>query len=484
MDGDSETHAVTAHALNRLVYRDRAVVIFESRSSSDARAVISVHPDIAVVIAGMALEGNSPALELIRWLRREKHNDQVQIILQTAGAVRESEELLAEEFELSDLQPKAECSDVRIRTSVIASLRTYAALAASRAQHADLRRISEASALVFRNSTIADFERAALTSLSSFLHGIENTDRLFGVFASRPPTEVVPRITTATGSFKHLEGQKLSQMLAPALYDRVLTHNYAKGHLSLGKLRVYAFRIRDGSEVYIILEDEAELSEWNRDLLEGFRLQLGVALDNYHLFHGMESAREDLVFALGEMAESRSEETWNHVKRVAEITHIIAQGLGMGEYESDQLRLAASLHDLGKLSIPEDILAKESHLSGTEFETMKSHALVGYEMLITSDRSLFRTAARIALEHHENWDGTGYPRSLKGEEINLYSRIVTVADVFDALGNRRSYKKPWNTSDILDFMRRETGRKFDPKVMEVFFARFEELNQIRTQLPD
>ncbi len=484
VDGDSGSHAATAHALNRLVYRNRGVVIFEALNPSDARAVVSVHPDIAAVLVGFGRGEENAGRELIRWLRREKRNETAQILVLADGPVTEAEEILTLEYEIADYVPRAECTPGRIRTSLVSALRTYAALMTSQEQHEDLRRISEASALVFRNSGISEFERTALASIASFLHGPGNADRYFGVFATRSPDEVVPRITTATGSFRHLEGQKLSQMLNSPLYERVLSHNYAKGHLSLGKLRVYGFRIRDGSEVYLILEDEVELSDWNRDLLEGFRLQLGVALDNFHLFRGIESARDDLVFALGEMAESRSEETWNHVKRVAEIAHIMAQGMGMGEFETEQLRLAASLHDLGKLSIPEGILAKEGRLSGDEFESMKSHSLVGFEMLNTSNRSLFRTAAQIALEHHENWDGTGYPRGLKGEEINLYSRIVTVADVFDALGNRRAYKKPWNTSDILDFMRRETGRKFDPKVMEVFFERFEELNQVRLRFPD
>ncbi len=484
VDADGQTLTDTVLALARLEYLGRAVIVFKAFSASDARAVVSVHPDMAATFVDLGLEGEATGLDFIKWLRLDLDNWSVQVVARLSRPLGEGDEALAQEFEIADFQEKKGLSPVGIRLSALSALRAHEALKTLSERHGDLRRVIEASSHVFRNVDVPDFERETLTCLGSILHGPGGTDRRFGLFASRTPDETVPRITTATGRFRHLEGQKLNQLLDPAAYAKVLSHDYSKGALSIGKLRVYGFRVRDSSEVFIVLEDNDDSTEWNLDLLEAFTMNLAVAVDNFRLFSGMENARNDLVFALGEMAESRSEETWNHVKRVAEIVQIIAQGLGMGEFETEQLRMAASLHDLGKLSISEDILAKEGKLSEEEFEAMKSHAKVGFEMLKTSNRGLFRTAAQIALEHHENWDGTGYPRGLRGEEISLYSRIVTVADVFDALGNRRAYKKPWQTPDILEFMYRETGRKFDPRVMDVFFERVDELSEVRHRFPD
>ncbi len=483
-DGDAEVHAAASLALKGLEFRGREILLFNARTLSDARSAVSVHPDIACVLLDFALEETASPPGFLPWLRGERGNADMQVLVRSERQLRPAEISKALQYGINDWRRKSELTVSLIPVIVTAALRAWDSLSGLREQHEELRRMVDASARAFRYAGLPEFERDSLSSLSLVLHGSEGEAGAFALFASRAPHELVPRVTTATGRFRHLEGRKLKDVLEPGMYERILNHNYARGHLSLGKLRVYGFKVRDGSEAFIVLEDADGLSEWTEDLLESFRLHLGVAVENFHLHRGVESARDDLVFALGEMAESRSEETWNHVKRVAEIARIIGQGLGMGEYEAEQLRLAASLHDLGKLSIPEGILAKDGNLSEDEFESMKSHAIVGFEMLNTSNRDLFRTAARIALEHHENWDGTGYPRGLKGEEIGLYSRIVTVADVFDALGNRRSYKKPWEGPDIMEFMYRETGKKFDPRVMDVFFERIDELNELRTLFPD
>lgn len=484
VDADPDVHAVTALALRRLEYRGRSVVLFEARSAAEARSVISVHPDMSVVLLDIAQETETDGLDFIKWLRKVRKNEIVQIVARMGQPGREIEDRLTIEYEINDYQEKAELTARKIRTSMITALRAFDALSTIDSQRNDLKQVIEASAHVFRNSGLADFERETLSSLGSVLHGSEGEARHSGVFASRSPDEVVPRVTTATGRFKYVEGKKLPEIFNPVMYEKILAHDYSKSHLSLGNFRIYGFRIRDGSEVFIILEDSNASSTWKQDLLETFRLNLGVAVENFHLYRGVESARNELVFALGEVAESRSEETGNHVKRVAEIACILGLGTGMGEFEAEQLRLAASLHDLGKLTIPDEILAKAGSLSSPEFESMKSHALVGFEMLKSSSREIIRSAAQIALEHHENWDGTGYPRGLKGTEIGLYSRIVAIADVFDALGNRRVYKEAWEIPDILEYMYRETGRKFDPQLMEIFFARWEELGAVRTRFPD
>jgi len=198
----------------------------------------------------------------------------------------------------------------------------------------------------------------------------------------------------------------------------------------------------------------------------------------------IESTQKELVFALGEIAESRSSETSNHVKRVGAIAKLLALGYGLPDAEAETLRLAASMHDLGKLAIHDTILAKPGALTPEEFDIMKTHSEMGYQMLKASKRSLLQTASIIAREHHENYDGTGYPHGLKNEEIHLYSRIVALADVFDALGNQRVYKKPWPSDQIKEYIQEQSGKKFDPALVELFFTHFIGISYIREMLPD
>ncbi len=129
---------------------------------------------------------------------------------------------------------------------------------------------------------------------------------------------------------------------------------------------------------------------------------------------------------------------------------------------------AAPMHDIGKIAIPEEILNKPGKLTPEEFDIMKTHATAGYSLLCKSEKRMIVAAAEVAYGHHEKWDGTGYPRGLSGEDIPLYARIVAIADVFDALGNDRCYKKAWELPQILEFFKEQRGKHFDPRLMEIF----------------
>ncbi|MFO1198188.1 MAG: HD domain-containing protein [Burkholderiaceae bacterium] len=197
------------------------------------------------------------------------------------------------------------------------------------------------------------------------------------------------------------------------------------------------------------------------------------------LNHEIEQTQREVVFTMGAIGESRSRETGNHVKRVAEYSRVLALAAGLDALEADLLKQASPMHDIGKVAIPDAILNKPGRLTADEFEVMQGHARLGYEMLRHSDRALLKAAAIVALEHHEKWDGSGYPRGLAGEAIHIYGRITAVADVFDALGSDRVYKKAWPDARVFELIRSESGRHFDPRLVELFFANLDEILRIR-----
>ena len=210
----------------------------------------------------------------------------------------------------------------------------------------------------------------------------------------------------------------------------------------------------------------------------------GKALESAILYQEIEDTQKEIIFTMAEVGESRSKETGNHVKRVAEYSRVLALGLGMSADEADLLRMASPMHDIGKIGIPDAVLKKPGKLDEAEFEIMKSHAEVGYQMLKGSKRKILKTAAIVAREHHEKWNGRGYPRGLKGEEIHIFGRITAVADVFDALGSDRVYKKAWPIEKILNLFKEERGEHFDPQLVEVFLEHLDELMAIRERFSD
>lgn len=196
----------------------------------------------------------------------------------------------------------------------------------------------------------------------------------------------------------------------------------------------------------------------------------------------IEANQKELLYTLGEIAESRSHETGNHIERVSKITGVLASKLNYSKNEVDLLKLAASMHDIGKIAIDDRILNKPGKLDVDEFDKMKKHSAYGYEILRNSDRILFKLAAEIAHEHHENFDGSGYPRGLKGKEITKHSRIVALVDVYDALSIKRVYKEAWPKEEVYAFIKSQVGKKFDPEIVEVFFQNIDEIEEIVSQL--
>jgi PAS domain S-box-containing protein len=198
----------------------------------------------------------------------------------------------------------------------------------------------------------------------------------------------------------------------------------------------------------------------------------------------IEDIQREIIFTMGTIGESRSKETGNHVKRVAEYSYLLANLVGLKEEDCELLKQASPMHDIGKVAIPDSILHKAGKLNNSELELMKTHAIKGYDLLKGSDRPLLKMAAIIAKEHHEKWDGSGYPYGLSKKEISIYGRITAICDVFDALGSDRCYKKAWIDKDIFTFLENEKGKHFDPQLIDIFFANLDKFLNIREKYKD
>ncbi|MGB5866669.1 MAG: PAS domain S-box protein [Arcobacteraceae bacterium] len=201
-----------------------------------------------------------------------------------------------------------------------------------------------------------------------------------------------------------------------------------------------------------------------------------------NLHNEIEETQRELIYTLGEIGETRSKETGNHVKRVAEYSKLLALKAGLSKEDAELLKYASPMHDIGKIGIPDMILNKPGKLTVEEFAVMKNHSSIGYEMLKGSARPILQTSAIVANEHHEKWDGSGYPKGLEGEDIHIFGRITAIADVFDALASDRPYKKSWDLEKILALFKEQRGKHFDPKLIDIFFDNLDEFLEIRNRL--
>lgn len=239
---------------------------------------------------------------------------------------------------------------------------------------------------------------------------------------------------------------------------------------------------KDGGEYWVkaivnpILNAQNEVIEYisiRTDFTEVIQLHLEL-----------EETQREIIYKMGEIGETRSKETGNHVKRVAYYSKLLAQLYGLSDKESDILFMASPMHDIGKVGIPDSVLNKAGALSNEEFELIKSHTTMGFNILNNSKRVILKTAAIVAFEHHEKFDGTGYPRGLKEDEIHIFGRITAIADVFDALSHERVYKKAWELDKVLAFFKEQRGKHFDPILVDLFFENLEDFLKIKAEFED
>ncbi|MDR1855097.1 MAG: DUF3369 domain-containing protein, partial [Azoarcus sp.] len=348
-----------------------------------------------------------------------------------------------------------------------------------------LEQIIIASASIFQIQALERFVQGVLTQLVSLLRlGDDAFCCGSGCYAVNNMYADPLRIVAGTGAYAGHAGEVVERVLSSAVLDDVNCaveeqHNvFADGHL------VLFFENGSGQTSVIYLECDRELSPFEKDLLNIFCTNVAVAFDNINLTLELERTQKEVVERIGAVAETRSEETGNHVKRVAEYCCLLARAFNLGESEAQTLKEAAPMHDIGKVGIPDSILNKPGKLDTVEFEIMKRHAEIGFKLLSGSKSRLLDISAVIAREHHERYDGTGYPRGLKGNEISLYGRITAIADVFDALGSPRCYKAAWPIDEVFAYMEAQRGKQFDPELIDLFMAHKEEILQIRESFKD
>ena len=194
--------------------------------------------------------------------------------------------------------------------------------------------------------------------------------------------------------------------------------------------------------------------------------------------------RLEIIRMLGRAAEYKDNETGTHIVRMSRYCQEIALAYGVSEKEAELLLNAAPMHDVGKIGIPDRILQKPGPLDDEEWKIMKEHAYMGYLIIGKHDSEILKAASVIAYQHHEKWDGKGYPRGLKGNDIDFFSRVVALADVFDAVTSERVYKNPWPMDDALDLVKRERGEHFDPAVADAFFKALPKILEIKEEYSD
>lgn len=484
VDDEEDVHTVTKMALKGFKFEGRPLEFYSAFTGYEARKLLLNHDDAAIVLLDVVMEDDHAGLDTVKFIREDIRNTNIRIVLRTGqpGQAPETEVITA--YDINDYKEKTELTKRKLFTLIYSLLRSYRDIMVIEKNKKGLEQIISATADVFQLQSMRKFATGVLQQMLNLLHASDAALlRKSGGFAAMHKE----------GDLVVLAG--VGDYVAEGDVERKLTkEDGITAHIKLAldlKNNIYLdnevfcyFQTNSGQEHVFYMHGKHNLTELDKSLLEIFTKNVAIAFQNVELHAEIEETQREIVYILGEAVETRSKETGNHVKRVAEISKIIALEWGMNAEEAEILCLASPLHDLGKIGIPDAILNKPARLDDAEMTVMRSHAELGQHMLEKSQRRILQAGAVIAGEHHERWDGNGYPNGKAGEDIHIYGRITAVADVYDALGSERCYKKAWPQDKVIEYFQNERGRQFDPTLVDILLETMPQIADIQNRYRD
>jgi len=478
VDDEEEVHTLTRLVLRNFEFEGSGLHLLSSYSGVGARQVLRDNPDIAVVLLDVVMEREDSGLRLVKYIREELGNNMVRIILRTGQPGQAPEHEVVARYDINDYKAKTELTSRKLFTSVTSALRSWRDLRTIDKSRQGLRRVIEAGHALFNWQSGSQFAAGVLDQLVGLAAG----EGMNGLVAFRDDGDFI--ISHGVGKFAPMEGRRVGDVV-PGNTGAMVTK--AKRHGSdffFNNSFVSCIRGDYGQDILFLVRGDAGIPHMDRDLVRLFMGNVAMAFHNLNLGHEIIATQKEIIHTLGEVVETRSKETANHVLRVGKMAGLLARQAGLSEEEATILRMAAPMHDVGKVGIPDAVLNKPGPLDADEYDLIKTHTSIGWEILRKSKRRLMRSAAIVAHQHHEHWDGGGYPAGLVGEEIHIFARITALVDVFDAVINRRVYRQAKDLSEVVTILRDGRGTHFDPDLVDVFLAHLTEFTAIVQAHPD
>ncbi len=484
VDDEPIVHKVTKLVLKNLTFDGKNVEFISAYSAKEAKIVLKNTQDIALILLDVVMEEKDSGLQLVKFIREELNNSLMRIVIRTGHPGEAPEDKIILNYDINDYRDKTDVTSNKLFSTVISSLRSFRDMKTIITHNNGLNQIINSSSFIFgiheREKFVESFCKDIVKLLNNF--SFASSDEL-SVITVKPEEESYRIFYKYGVKFAHLNnGDVLDKSFEKySEFDELYGKNM---NIMDGKYFISLLSVKKEFNYIVYISSDRDFDDWSKNILELFFQNAKIAFENLSLNQEITETQRELILRLGEIIEHRSLETGFHVKRMAEFAYLLAKKYGLPEDSCDILRMASPMHDLGKVAIPDSILNKPEKLTDEEFEVMKTHTIIGYNVLKSSDRELLKKAAVIALEHHEKYDGTGYPEGKSGNDIHIFGRIAALADVFDALSNDRVYRKAWDLNDILQFIKDQSGKQFDPEIIEIFFSNLPDFLAIKEKYLD
>lgn len=485
VDSDNFVHLMIKEIMKDFKFEDKPFKFMHAYSSVEALDILSKNKDIALILLDIFIKSKNVGLELTRYIREVINNSATRIVLMTSDNSNIQEDAMLN-YDINGYESKNELLSKKLNTIVVSALRSYRDILHINSNKQAMEQVVASSATLYEKDSIEDFISSTLWHFNSIIHSCK--DNMYcgisGLAALRNFNKKCFNIISAYGKYSGNNNKRIMDSVSQEDFMLIKKAYRIKDHIMTDDRYISYYDSSCGIEAVIFIEIDGKAEHLDMELLDVFHKYVSAAFETLCLNREIEETQREILYLLGEVTEARSEETGKHVQRVSKYSKILAEKYGLLKRDIMHITMAAPIHDVGKIGISDNILMKPGKLTPEEFEIVKTHTTIGYNLLKSSNRELLKSAAIIAHEHHERYDGKGYPRGLKGEGIHIFGRIVAIADVFDALGSPRVYKKAWVINDILNYFREEKGKHFDPDLVDILFGNLDEFIEIKEKYSD
>ena len=438
VDDEEDIHLATKLTMKNFVFEGKKIKFTSAYSAEEAKSILLTSNTFGLILLDVVMESDDAGLGLAQFIRHEINNTYTRIILRTGQPGVAPEQSVIRNFDIDGYKAKTELRHHDLETIFYTSLRAYRDICHLQQHRKILTQVISSITNICEIGNLSTFVSGVLEQLKLVLN-ISTTSMLIDAPDSFGITQMDNQLQLFSGnssdikliSYKDIDELETTEK---ALFKKALQR---KGNFYDGNHYVTFHQSGHGYSTIFAFETTRELDSQERKMLDLFLKNVLLSYENLLLNRFINETQELTITLMGGSMESRSKETGEHVIRVGLYAKTLAELRGESSVFCEKIRLAAQLHDIGKVGVPDRVLNKPSKLDSDEWEEMKLHTINGWKVLKDNNNSIIDMGANLALDHHERWDGTGYPNGKKENEISLEGRITAIADVFDALCSKR-----------------------------------------------
>jgi response regulator RpfG family c-di-GMP phosphodiesterase len=487
VDDDDSVHQVTQLAMKRFEFEQRPVELHSVYSASEAKEKLQSSERYALILLDVVMETEHAGLDLARFIRQDLQNGYSRIILRTGQPGVAPERNVIRDYDIDGYKAKSQLQSHDLELIFYTSLRAYRDICMLQTHRHNLKRLIKAISTITQIGDLVEFTSVVMEELKLVLNMSEanlyiDAPKVFGI------CQLDQRLQMIEGELSgiHLFTGNGIDSIPQKHQEYFLRAKQTKQNFIADDHYVYFHHSQKGLDSILAFQSLQPVKKEAQQLVDLFLGNVVLTFESLLLANSIEETQQLAISLMGGAMESRSKETGSHVIRVGLYAKLLAQLHNQNQNQAycDKISLAAQLHDVGKVGVPDLILNKPAKLDADEWEIMKQHTTKGWEILKGTANPVIDMAANIAIDHHERWDGAGYPHAKKQQEISLEGRITAIADVFDALCCRRCYKEPWSMDDAKAEIIKGAGNHFDPNLVALFEAHFNDFKQIYLDRPE